>query len=152
MKVKLAEALQERADLNRKIEELRGRLRSNVIVQEGEETAEDPNELFAGLDAAVARLEELTARINETNCLTRDGDESITDLIARKDALRLQANVYRSAVSEASETARRARRTEIKVFSAVDVKALQKKADGIARELRKTDNRIQELNWKTELL
>lgn len=152
MKVKLAEALQERADLNRKIEELRGRLSSNVIVQEGEETAEDPNELFAELDAAVARLEELTARINETNCLTRDGDESITDLIARKDALRLQANVYRNAVSEASETARRARRTEIKVFSAVDVKALQKKADGIARELRKTDNRIQELNWKTELL
>lgn len=150
--MKLAEALQERADLNRKIEELRGRLSSNVIVQEGEETAEDPNELFAELDAAVARLEELTARINETNCLTRDGNESITDLIARKDALRLQANVYRNAVSEASETARRARRTEIKVFSAVDVKALQKKADGIARELRKTDNRIQELNWKTELL
>lgn len=150
--MKLAEALQERADLNRKIEELRGRLSSNVIVQEGEETAEDPNELFAELDAAVARLEEMTARINETNCLTRDGNESITDLIARKDALRLQANVYRNAVSEASETARRARRTEIKVFSAVDVKALQKKADGIARELRKTDNRIQELNWKTELL
>ncbi len=33
--MKLAEALQERADLNRKIEQLKSRLNNNVLVQEG---------------------------------------------------------------------------------------------------------------------
>ena len=150
--MKLAEALQERADLNRKIDELRERLSNNVLVQEGETTMEDPNELIAQLDAAVARLEELMARINKTNSATVDGGASVTELIARRDALRLQSRVYRDAVSQASQTARRARGTEIRVLSAVDVRALQKKADALAQELRQTDNRIQALNWSTELL
>ena len=150
--MKLAEALQERADLNRKIDELRERLSNNVLVQEGEATMEDPNELIAQLDAAVARLEELMARINKTNSATVDGGASVTELIARRDALRLQSRVYRDAISQASQTARRARGTEIRVLSAVDVRALQKKADALAQELRQTDNRIQALNWSTELL
>ena len=150
--MKLAEALQERADLNRKIDELRERLSNNVLVQEGEATMEDPNELIAQLDAAIARLEELMARINKTNSATVDGGASVTELIARRDALRLQSRVYRDAVSQASQTARRARGTEIRVLSAVDVRALQKKADVLAQELRQTDNRIQALNWSTELL
>ena len=43
--MKLAEALQERADLNRKIEQLSDRLEANVLVQEGEVPLEDPNVL-----------------------------------------------------------------------------------------------------------
>ena len=38
--MKLAEALQERADLNKKIEELRNRLNNCILVQEGEEPGE----------------------------------------------------------------------------------------------------------------
>ena len=150
--MKLAEALQERADLRTKIDELRSRLTNNALVQEGDDPAEDPQELLSALDAAVARSEELTARVNKTNCLTRAGDESITELIARKDALSLQLSVYRNLINEASQSARRARGTEIKIVSAVNVRDLQKKADHLAQELRQTDNRIQELNWTTELL
>ena len=150
--MKLAEALQERADLNRKLDELRERLSNNVIVQEGEKPLEDPNELLAQFDGAVARLEELMERINRTNAATVDGDKTITALIARKDALTQQLRTYRDAVNWASQTGHRARGTEIKVLSAVNVRALQKKSDELARELRVTDNRLQELNWKTELL
>ena len=150
--MKLAEALQERADLNRKLDELRERLSNNVIVQEGEKPLEDPNELLAQFDGAVARLEELMERINRTNAATVDGDKTITALIARRDALTQQLRTYRSAVNWASQTGHRARGTEIKVLSAVNVRALQKKSDELARELRITDNRLQELNWKTELL
>ncbi len=150
--MKLAEALQERADLNRRIAQLRERLENNAVVQEGETTAEDPAQLLDELDRDVARLEELMARINRTNTETRDGEQSITDLIARKDALRVQVEAYRGVVSAASQIAHRAMRTEIKILSAVDVKALQKKTDALSQELRRTDNRIQELNWKTELL
>ncbi|MBQ1602345.1 MAG: DIP1984 family protein [Oscillospiraceae bacterium] len=149
--MKLAEALQERADLNRKIAQLRERLENNAIVQEGEKTPEDPAQLLVELDASIRRLEELMARINKTNTQTRDGEQSITDLIARKDALRVQVDAYRDIISSASQIARRAMRTEIKILSAVDVKALQKKADELSRELREVDNRIQQLNWMTEL-
>ena len=43
--MKLAEALQERADLKRSIEELKNRLSRNALVQEGEAPAEDPEKL-----------------------------------------------------------------------------------------------------------
>ena len=149
--MKLAEALQERADLNRRIAQLRERLENNAIVQEGEKTPEDPAQLLVELDASIRRLEELMARINKTNTRTLDGEKSITDLIARKDALRVQVDAYRDIISSASQIARRAMRTEIKILSAVDVKALQKKTDELSRELREVDNRIQQLNWMTEL-
>ncbi len=149
--MKLAEALQERADLNRRIAQLCERLDNNAVVQEGEKPAEDPEQLLLELDGCVARLEELMARINRTNADTRDGEKNITDLIARKDALRIRVEAYRRLVSAASQTARRAMRTEIKILSAVDVRRLQKKTDELSRELRTVDNRIQELNWLTEL-
>ena len=150
--MKLAEALQERSDLNHRLDELRERLSNNVIIQEGETPPEDPNELLVQFDCAAARLEELMARINKTNAATFDGADSITALIARKDSLTQQVRTYRNVVNWASQTGHRARGTEIRVISAVDVRAIQKKTDKLAQELRKIDNRIQELNWKTELL
>ena len=62
--MKLAEALQERADLNRKIAELRGRIINNALVQEGEKPAEDPEELIGEMNSALKRLNELIAGIN----------------------------------------------------------------------------------------
>ena len=138
--------------MNRTLDELRARLSNHAIAQEGEKPLEDPNELLREFDAAIARLEELMARINRTNAATVDGGETITALIARRDALTQQVRTYRDAVNWASQTGHRARGTEIKVISAVDVRALQKKTDSLAQELRRIDNRVQELNWKTELL
>ena len=48
--MKLAEALQERADLNARIEQLRERMAQNALVQEGERPAEDPAELMREFD------------------------------------------------------------------------------------------------------
>ena len=55
-------------------------------------------------------------------------------------------------VSEASSTARRATRSEIKILSTVNVADLQKTVDLTAKELRQLDNAIQAANWTTELL
>ena len=150
--MKLAEALQERADLNRNIEQIRCRLVNNVIVQENEKPAEDPQSLIKELDRAVSRLEELMKRINQTNCNTFSEGKSITELIASRDALKVKIAVYKDIVSNASQTGRRARMSEIKILSAVDVRKLQKKIDDMSKEFRITDNKIQALNWSTELL
>ncbi len=149
--MKLAEALQERADLNSKINELRSRLSNNATVQEGEAPAENPAELLSQLDECAARLEELMARINATNCATVTERGTLTELIARRDCLILRLSAYRNLVNEASCLAPRASRTEIKIVSAVDVKKLQKQADELAKELRLVDNLIQQSNWLTEL-
>ena len=150
--MKLAEALQERADLNRKIEELRRRLGNVILVQEGEEPAEDPAELLEELNAAVVRLEELMAAINLTNCRTKANGMTLTALIARKDALMVKLSAYRDLVYSASQNTNRARGTEIKVKALLKASELQKTADQTAKEVRELDNLLQETNWKTKLI
>ena len=68
--MKLAEALQERADLNKKISDLQGRLNQNSLVQEGEIPNEDPTVLMQELEAAIERFQQLIKDINLTNCAT----------------------------------------------------------------------------------
>ncbi len=149
--MKLAEALQERADLNRRIQQLRSRLDMNALVQEGEKPAEDPMELLSEHDSCVARLEELIAAINHANCTVSADGRTLTQMIARRDALTQKIQTYRQLISSASCTAHRASRTEIKILSSVDVRALQVKADLLSKELRELDNRIQQINWTTDL-
>ena len=149
--MKLAEALQERADLNRKLASLTTRLTSNCLVQEGDTPAEDPEALLRELDETTARLTELMGRINRTNCATELDGRTVTEVIAEKDGLKAKLAVYQQVIYEASQTARRATRTEIRVLSAVDVAGLQKQADAMAKRIRLLDNALQASNWTTEL-
>ena len=87
--MKLATALSERADLQKRISELETRLNHNAKVQEGEKPAEDPVELLKELDSCLVRLEELIAHINKTNNETKDGKQTISDLIAHRDCLKI---------------------------------------------------------------
>lgn len=149
--MKLAEALQERADLNRKISQLEERISNNVTVQEGEKTAEDPNELIGELDEAIQRLNFLIAAINLTNCKTIVDGKTLTEWMADRDCLKRKAAAYQDIVRDASNLSGRALRTEIKVICAVNVREIQKKVDRISKELRLTDNKIQSANWSVEL-
>jgi len=149
--MKLAEALQERADLNRKIDELNRRIANNILVQEGEKPSEDPKALMKELDGCIARLEELMARINLTNAKTRTAGMTLTEIIARKDALQVKLSAYRDAVHAASMSTSRARGTEIRIKPLLKAAELQKEADKAAQEVRRLDNLLQETNWKTEL-
>ena len=100
----------------------------------------------------MARLEQVIAQINRTNCAAVVEGKTLTQLLARKDALVLRLGAYRSLVNTASLTARRATRSEIKILSTVNVKDTQKKVDEMAKELRLLDNKLQQANWTTELM
>lgn len=150
--MKLATALSERADLQKKISELSARLKNNAKVQDGEKPSENPEELMTELDGALNRLEELIRRINRTNNETRRGEETITDLIARRDCLKQRIRILRDFLDTASERVSRYSKTEILVHSTVAVADLQKQVDAFSKQLRETDELIQELNWLTELL
>ncbi len=150
--MKLAEALQERADLNRKIQQLHSRLMNNATVQEGEEPAEDPKALLTELNGSVDRLQWLMTQINLTNCQTVVEGKSLTAWIAERDCLTIKVEKYRSLLNNASNLAGRAAHTEIKVLSAVNVRELQQQLDAMCKSLRLVDNRIQQSNWNTDLL
>ena len=150
--MKLAAALQERADINRNIEQLKNRLSNNVLVQEGEQTAENPEKLKQELDTSLERLKYLIAHINQTNCETKVDGQTLTELIAKKDMLLLKISVYKDIVYAGSQTSYRARNTEIKIKSAISVADWQAEIDGLSRELRLLDNKLQETNWNTDLV
>lgn len=152
MRMKLANALTERAELQTKVRQLENRLMNNAQVQEGERPAEDPAALLAELEASYAALEDLIARINLTNSATLSGGKSLTALLARRDCLAGKIGVLRSFCDAASALVTRRMVGEIKIKSTVDVAALQKQIDALSKELRELDAAIQEKNWTTELL
>ena len=150
--MKLATALSERADLQRRISELGGRLNNNAKVQDGEKPSEDPMELLTELNKDFSRLEELIALINHTNNETKSGDVTLTDLIAKRDCLKQKIGIMRSFLDKASEKVSRYSKTEIRILSTVSVSDLQKEVDKLSKELRETDETIQGLNWTTDLI
>ncbi|PRB08742.1 MULTISPECIES: DIP1984 family protein [unclassified Microbacterium] len=152
--MKLAEALTARADLQRRIEQLRSRITANARYQEGEEPAEDAAALIVEADAALERLQELIRRINATNSrLDLDADGTMTDALAARDVLRLRHSLLADAASAASGSAGmfRQMRSELRQVAALPVATLRERADAVAVELRELDNRIQQANWTSDL-
>lgn len=150
--MKLAEALQERADLRRVIGQLEARIVNNARIAEGTTPTEDPAELIRTLDGAMDRLAALITAINGTNSVTVVDDRSLTEWIAQRDTLKEKIEIYRRLVNEASEVTRRMTHSEIRIVPAVDVPTLNRQTDKMAKELRLMDNRIQAANWTTELI
>lgn len=150
--MKLAEALQERADLRRVIGQLEVRIVNNARIAEGTTPTEDPAELIRTLDGAMDRLAALITAINGTNSVTVVDGRSLTEWIAQRDTLKEKIEIYRRLVNEASEVTRQMTHSEIRIVPAVDVPTLNRQTDKMAKELRLMDNRIQAANWTTELI
>lgn len=153
--MKLAEALTARADLQRRIEQLRARITANARYQEGEEPAEDAAALIVEADAALEQLRQLIRRINATNSRLDLGvDGTMTDALAARDVLRMQHSLLADAAAAASganEQFLRQMRSELRQISALPVGELRARADRVAQELRELDNRIQQANWSNDL-
>lgn len=150
--MKLATALAERSDIQNRINTISVRLDNNAKVQEGDVPAEDPKALMEELDRLIVRLEDLVARINLTNSGTVYEGKTITEFLAHRDCLKKKIRVMRDFLNSASNRVTRMTRTEIKIVSTVPVSELQKTVDGLSKELRTVDEKIQELNWTTELV
>lgn len=156
--MKLAEALAERADATRRVEQLRSRIVGNARYQEGETPAEDAQQVLGELGEVLDELETLIRRINRTNVTVTVGDgATVTDALARRDVLRLRHAVITAAADAAAGRDQRGQmvrqlRSELKMLSALSVPDLRDQADQLAREIRELDLRIQRTNWEADLL
>lgn len=150
--MKLAEALVQRSDMTKRLEQLKARLLRNAKVQEGDEPAEDPARLLVEYDHVAADLQRVIACINRTNSGTVFDGGTLTDALAARDILRLRQGVYRDLAEEATLTWMIRTRSEVRWRPMISVAEIQKTADALAKDLRDLDSRIQEANWHTELM
>jgi len=150
--MKLAEALHLRADLQKRIAQVGERLKQNSKVQEGDTPSENPAELLEELDKDTQKLQELISQINLTNSKTESEGITLTEMIAKKDVLSLKTSILREFLKEASEKVERYSNKEIRIFSTVNVKELQKQVDDMSQKLRILDVKIQSLNWTVDLI
>ena len=82
--MKIAEALILRADIQKRIAQLKTRLNNNAKVQENEEPAENPELLLTELENLISQLNDLIVKINRTNTLSKIDGISLVELIAKK--------------------------------------------------------------------
>lgn len=150
--MKLAEALQIRADLQKRIEQMPMRLNNNAKVQEGSSPSENPQELLDELNRLLEQLEQLVVKINIANSrVVADDGTTMTALIARRDTLKRHIDIMRGFLDAASDLTPRHTLTEIRVISTVNVAELRKKCDALSKELRELEIKIQSLNWTLEM-
>lgn len=151
--MKLAEALAERSDCQNRIEEIKKRLIRSARVQEGETPAEDTTELLAETERVFTRLLELVSAINRTNSKTTfDGERSISYAIAERDIVAKRRD-FLAGIAEAGSTRQdRYSKSEVRFVATVSVGKLQTEVDQLAKRYRELDTRLQELNWKTDLI
>ena len=150
--MKLAEALVERADANRRLQELRSRIVRNAKHQEGEDPAEDPQELLREFEEVAASFERLVVRINRANNGIQLGNGlSMVEALARRDVLKLRHSLLKALAEEATPQENRYSKSEIRFVSSVVIRETQADADRLAREHRELDALIQGANWNTEI-
>lgn len=151
--MKLAEALILRADSQKRFAQLQSRLIGNAKIQEGDEPAENPNDLLKELEGVAAELTGLIKRINKTNSVTVVvNGKTVSDVLAERDVLAMRQAAYSNLALNAAVAQGRLTRSEIKYVSTIKVTEIQKRADELAKQYRELDARIQELNWQTELI
>ena len=150
--MKLAQALTIRKDALVRMNQLSSRLNDNAKVQAGQAPSENPYELLKQLDRCHADYVSIVNRINLTNTMTVGDGQRLGEMVVQRDSMIKLLARKRKFVSEASALVSRYSKSEILIESTVNVNALQTEIDQMAKKVRVLDDKIQELNWTTELL
>lgn len=153
--MKLAEALIQRADAQKRLQQLQERLNRSARVQEGDTAPEDPQVLLDEASQVIVLWNDLVKKINRTNAATRfDALRTLTDAIADRDALARERNILAGVIAAAipAQHPYAYNQSNIKYFRAINVAEIQRRADELARRYRELDSAIQAMNWNTDLL
>lgn len=150
--MKLAEALLLRADMQRKLAKLRGRIEKYALVDQGDEPAEDPNVLLRQALGVSDDLRSLIVRINRTNVVAKVKDgRTLMEAIAEREALNANHRTLADAVGALGRKTEPYSAREIKRVAVLDAAKLEKQAEDVARKIRELNALIQEANWRIDL-
>jgi uncharacterized protein YqgV (UPF0045/DUF77 family) len=150
--MKLAEALIQRGDVQKRLAQLQDRLKRSAWVQEGEAPHEDPTKLRQEVSSLIEQLQRLIIQINQANMTTQlESGMTLTEALALRDVLTVHQNILRSVADAASERVDRLGRAEIRRIPTIDVAQLRDEIDLLAKQRREVDTAIQAANWATDV-
>jgi methyl-accepting chemotaxis protein len=150
--MKLAEALILRGDIQKRIEQIRDRLKRSSWIQEGETPPEDPQALFREVNEISEQLQTLISQINRTNSTVQlPSGQIMTEALAERDVITLRQSILRSVADAASQRVDRYGRAEIRRRPTVDVGQLRHEIDILGKRRRILDTTIQATNWTVDL-
>ncbi len=139
--------------MQKKLAQLKGRIKANVKVQEGDTPSEDPNELMIDASQLITELTALIERIHRTNAIaTTDRGQSMLTLLVERDTLEMRHKLLIDSIEATQTEADRYSHREIKWNIIVSVASLQIQADDIAMKLRNLNIVIQSNNWQIDLV
>jgi hypothetical protein len=154
--MKIGEALTLRARQANRLNDLQGRIKASALVQEGDEPTEEIDDLITEYKDLATEHAALVRRIQISNMTTQDEHgESIQTLLTKRSVLVAHRNISRivaQASSAGSNDRYRFTRSEIKLVPQVNAAYWYGEADSFDAEVRVIDARIQETNWKNDLL
>ena len=151
-RMKLAEALLERAEISKRISDLQSRLHDNAVYQEGDQPQEDPQALFDELLKTYDLQNDWNRRINTTNNNTPfDGGLKICDALALRDSLDKQIRDLTSTASHFTIKSNRYSKTEIKMIASMNPKVIRDHVVSLQTRRKELDRKLQMLNWSVEV-
>ncbi len=150
--MKLAEALIQRSEYQKKIDNLQQRIIANLKVQEKEKPHENPEILLAESARLNEEMNTLIKRINRKNSEVKfDENRTLADALADRDMLIKKRRTLMSIVDSASQKDYRLTHAEIKMYVTLDISDIQKQIDNISMQYRELDTLIQGKNWTIDL-
>jgi len=150
--MKLAEALIERADIQKRLQELRIQINGSLQTEEGEKPEESVESLMKQFEEITERMTSLVDRINRTNSQTETDKGTISFLLAKRDAIAQLKNQYQTLAGQSNPMRYGRTKDDIKFVLTFSPKKMRSKADALAKEHRELDTFVQGLNWTTDLV
>ncbi|WP_111860354.1 DIP1984 family protein [Acinetobacter sp. CFCC 10889] len=150
--MKIAEALMLKNDYQQKLNSLKQRINKNVLVKDGDEPSEDPNELIKQAFSLSQELQTCISNIHLTYAKTKLSDgRSFVNIINQRDDYCEKHQILLQAIQH-SEQFNHCNASETKWKKIISVSRLQKQADELGLKIRELNMRIQEANWKIEII
>ena len=158
--MKLAEALVERGDLQKRLQEISNRIGQNVMVEEGREPEEKVQDLINEAAAIAEKLTLLVIAINKTNSVSVIEQapytgSTVMELLAKRDELAQRRNLYNVVLNHNVDPRYNAysrSKDDVRFESTVNAKEIREEMDKLAKERRMVDTFIQSVNWTLDIV
>lgn len=151
--MKLAEALVLRADLQKKLENLKKRLANSVRKLDDIQVIEDPAALKLEADESITVLYSLIDLIYRTNqSVILPSRQSMVTVLAKRDELVERRKLLDYIINKSLLDSGLYFNERGKWQPAIDISAYQKQMDDIAMQIRRLNLDIQQTNWQVDLV
>ena len=150
--MKLGEALLKRDEYIKRQDDIKKRIKSNVVLRDDNENNENPNDLIKEYIEINNELSDLIIKIDNKEHETKlHIGISISDAVRIRDKLYREMEIYKTVLKEFNSKDYRNAKNEVKMKILVNVKDIQAEADKLSKAYSDIDVIIQSANWNVDL-